>query len=297
MAEYLIQDTTLTGIADAVRAKTGKTDSILVSDMASEIANISTGVELNFEVVGGTTQPANPTENMIWVNTDTEITSWAFASKEPETIANGMVWFNIGVQSAISFNALKENKIQLCPNFVKQYIDDTWVGKEYKIYQDNSWAKYSLYLYNNGDICESVTGGYSAIGKGWDSGSPNEKAPAVTYNSDNVYMIESERYSGIFHTVNKIDLTLYKTLYFDGLMKHSQPNIASADVYCSLCIWSDIGTYASDNIAASILSDNLDKLRTLDVSNLNGEYYIGFRLLSVYQNGGSTVTMRQMWLE
>lgn len=43
MAEYLIQDTTLTGIADAIRGKTGETGAIPVPDMASKIDGIQTG--------------------------------------------------------------------------------------------------------------------------------------------------------------------------------------------------------------------------------------------------------------
>ena len=43
MSEYLIQDTTLTGIADAIREKTGGTVPVPVSDMAAQIAGISTG--------------------------------------------------------------------------------------------------------------------------------------------------------------------------------------------------------------------------------------------------------------
>lgn len=43
MAQYLIQDTTLTDIADAIRAKTGSSDEIRVSDMASQIESISAG--------------------------------------------------------------------------------------------------------------------------------------------------------------------------------------------------------------------------------------------------------------
>ena len=43
MAEYLIQDTTLTAIADAIRSKTGATDTIPVTDMANQIASITTG--------------------------------------------------------------------------------------------------------------------------------------------------------------------------------------------------------------------------------------------------------------
>lgn len=43
MAEYIIQDTTLMGIADSIRAKTGKTDSIPVPDMRSQIDSIPSG--------------------------------------------------------------------------------------------------------------------------------------------------------------------------------------------------------------------------------------------------------------
>ena len=43
MAEYLIQDTTLTAIADAIRSKTGATDTIPVTDMANQITSITTG--------------------------------------------------------------------------------------------------------------------------------------------------------------------------------------------------------------------------------------------------------------
>lgn len=43
MSEYLIQSETLTGIADAIRGKTGGTDPVAVSDMAAQIEGIETG--------------------------------------------------------------------------------------------------------------------------------------------------------------------------------------------------------------------------------------------------------------
>ena len=44
MAEYLIQDTTLTAIGDAIRAKEESSDPIPVSEIAARIAAIETGV-------------------------------------------------------------------------------------------------------------------------------------------------------------------------------------------------------------------------------------------------------------
>lgn len=47
MAEYLIKDTTLSDIADAIRAKDGTTDAIPVSDFASRISAIESGGGVN----------------------------------------------------------------------------------------------------------------------------------------------------------------------------------------------------------------------------------------------------------
>ena len=44
---------------------------------------------LGFEIVGGATRPTKPTQNMVWVNTDVEITSYAFSATDP--IADSLV--------------------------------------------------------------------------------------------------------------------------------------------------------------------------------------------------------------
>lgn len=44
------------------------------------------GAGLNFKVVGGTTAPSNPSENTIWVNTSTTISSWSFSSENPNLL-------------------------------------------------------------------------------------------------------------------------------------------------------------------------------------------------------------------
>lgn len=53
MSEYLIQGDTLTGIADAIRAKTGSTGTMMASEMAALIDSISSGID-GYEVTFGT---------------------------------------------------------------------------------------------------------------------------------------------------------------------------------------------------------------------------------------------------
>ena len=48
------------------------------------IFNESGGTSLNFKVIGGVTEPTNPKENTIWVNTDKKLTSWHFGAEEPD---------------------------------------------------------------------------------------------------------------------------------------------------------------------------------------------------------------------
>lgn len=41
---------------------------------------------LNFKVVGGTTQPSNPKENTIWINSSTAVDGWQFAKDDPNLL-------------------------------------------------------------------------------------------------------------------------------------------------------------------------------------------------------------------
>lgn len=47
MAKYSIEDTTLTGIGDAIRAKEGSAEAIPVPDIPSRIAAIQTGADVS----------------------------------------------------------------------------------------------------------------------------------------------------------------------------------------------------------------------------------------------------------
>lgn len=162
MSEYLIQGDTLTEIADSIRVKTQKTDAIMVSDFAEEIASISAGVELNFEVVGGTTEPSNPKENTIWLNTETGITKWVVATDNPYmskvelltsdiTIEEGyyMTQFNGVVAYETDSNWVHTGSVAIPDNTVSVTIPTRHVSTTSVVHWFSDGTAYNNYVLRN----------------------------------------------------------------------------------------------------------------------------------------------------
>lgn len=248
----------------------------------------SGGIPLNFTVVGGTSQPVSPKENTIWVNTDKDITGWAFSATEPSDLTEGMVWITTGISSAVEFNALKKNSIQVCPISAKQYVGGVWVDKVAKSYQGGSWQSWwNGELFVMGDEFTGATGGWIAMTDTVYTSSDIPMAPVVTTNSDNSVSLTNVNNScGVFRPKNKIDLTRYSRLYFDGLIQHNDGD------FNLLGIWTDFGTAYTDNLVAR-LDRSADSVRYIDVSGITGFHYLGF----LVRNQWGKITMRRMWLE
>lgn len=107
------------------------------------------GSSLNFKVVGGTSAPTSPSENTIWVNTSNDITGWAFSATAPAA-SEGLVWFAIGNNSPVAFNAIKKNGLWVYPGSCQQYVSGVWVIKTAKTYQSGSWKDWMYWLYDTG---------------------------------------------------------------------------------------------------------------------------------------------------
>lgn len=233
------------------------------------------GAALNFKVVGGTLAPENPSENTIWINTDAEITGWAFSASEPENPVDGDVWITIGTASMVAFNALKNNSIMVYPVTAKQHIDGAWVGVTAQSHQGGSWVDWIPYLYSPGNECEDLTGGWAA--RKWQMSSnagSAEQTFDIARNSDNLTFTKTGQVGAVMHTANKIDLTNVKNIHFKGEMYPG--NNGS---WAGFFVWPDLnGRYWNSNAAAQVLcSNNTTKSEfTLDVSTLDGNYYVGF---------------------
>lgn len=281
MAEYIIQDSTLTEIANAIRDKSGKNGVILVSDMSTEIASITSGGdELNFDVKAYVTKEAllaaTPAENTIGVITTTPITSWIFSETEPSNIEADMVWFIIDHTSNIEFNALNKNGIQIKPRRTKQIIDGVWTDVPTWIYQNSEWKEWinRLYLFKDGDTCDHVTGG-------WTTGISGKTLSVSSL--------------AIARTKNKIDFTDYKTLYIN-LAENNCP--ASSWQLISVTENSsttgDAGRetdYSARWLNSPTGWQTVGGMKTIDVSKLTGSYYVK---LSAY---ASTITATSIYME
>lgn len=242
------------------------------------IFNMDSGgnASFNFKIVGGTSAPSSASENTIWINTSTAITSWIFSTTQPSG-SSGMVWIKTGLYSMNAFNALKKNGIQIYPLNAYQYNGSSWVSKPIKIYQGGAWKTPEVYLYNYDKL------GYTwqSVGKAISSDSGGDPvAPTVTTSSSGVMNIDhtetydGDRYNtGIVYITQKIDFSQANTLTFNGVLTTNKEA-----KYCSrLCIWSNIGEYVSTNLVKEIQAE-VNGTVTLDVSTLTGSYYVGFSI-------------------
>lgn len=146
---------------------------------------------------------------------------------------------------------------------------------------------YATYLYNLGNTCDALTGGWQAIGKynrpidnGGTKGSPSAVNGAASLN------ISLDSSCGLVVTKNKVALNNYKTLTFKG----SVTTLGT----CNLCIYSYLtGDYMpSYSASAAIGTTGASVECSLDVSAITGSYYIGLAL-----ENANTIAMKQLYLE
>ena len=239
------------------------------------------GGGLNFKVVGGTTEPVSPSENMIWVNTDTPITGYEFSATNPSDPMEGMVWITVGASSTVAFNALKKNSIMVYPISAKQYASGAWVHKEVKIYQNGAWAKMVTYLYDNGNQCANLTGGWQGL---LNAGSTNSKI-TVPFNTDNVKISSgSGAHSGVLTTKTTVDLSQATILTLNMVERTGSPY---ARFYVSTKSNTHEGAVAGKDVGTTGAA-------SIDVSNLTGLYYVG---VYYYSASAGSCTFDEVYYE
>ena len=115
MAKYSIEDTTLTGIGDAIRAKEGSSGTIPVTQIASRISAIETGKDVS----------------SVTATADDGTTAYEFLSVSPSSRVYGLGGHNLTIIDD-DINLVEQNPALLGPEFSRQ------VGVSYMRYLGNS---------------------------------------------------------------------------------------------------------------------------------------------------------------
>lgn len=101
------------------------------------------GSQLNYEVVGGTTQPTSPNTNTIWIKTSTAIPSHCFSPYTQTKDVAGRVWMKTGSAGGVAFDALKDNDLTVNLLGATQCISGKYEQMEAYIYTSSAWTKFS----------------------------------------------------------------------------------------------------------------------------------------------------------
>lgn len=240
-----------------------------------------------------TNPPSNPQENDISIHTSVPINGWELSDKTLPigwAMGTGFVYIKgdfggsydyrntTGLNLAIpgNHNGTVYARLTSCI----QYNGSTWEKKDSWIYHGGTWHQFSSawdgHLFYYGDTYSAITGGWVArdIAHTTDQYGPYNAAPSIQTQSNGgvkVYMSNTDK-SGIWTTANKISLAGFNTLTFNGnLYDPNGWNRAQLDV------WSDFGTYSSENVVARLNATYNAGTYTLDISSLTGSYYIGVR--------------------
>ena len=242
------------------------------------------GAALNFKVVGNP-QPASPSENTIWVNTDAPITGYEFSAAEPIEPIEGMVWISTGTFSPVEFNALKKNGIQVYPTSVKQYVGGAWVDKIAKSYQGGEWVdwipEYALFWF--GDQFTDLTGGWHETEM---SGNAQHATVTTDDNMLNVTHPTSGYASCSLYCKNMIPIS------GKSVLKCNIASISGSGAF-EFCVGTSTNFRPNQAIAKTTITSTGEA--SIDVSSLSGSYYVYFYTYT--ENQARTYSVDKVWFE
>ncbi len=219
------------------------------------------GIELNYSVVGSMEEPGTPTQNMIWIQTETPIGRVFFGNDEPnETFMEGDVWIYTDINSNAAFNSLKIGNSYInmvYPLRVKQYISGSWVNETSMIYQNSEWREvFTKTLFSNGKDYEYVTGGWYAENDGTQL---VFTIPIVSSNSKKFYTNKKSVY-----------LTNHKAVTIEVNSTSEDTSTWCLGIFDKPVNGEDVEPVVKKEDAYMKAGEHV-----LDVSALSGRYYIG----------------------
>lgn len=197
MAKYAIEDTTLTGIADAIREKAETTEEIPVTEMRPKILGITSGGMYASIFITGLSETDTVTATL---GDKTKTAVWNSTKSRHEITGIG----DKGMWTVAATDGTRTK--------TQDVLIDAPADFEIEMPFDANY----LMLYDFGDECEDITGGWTS--SGYSSGTSGYTISAGTKNSDNLFVKPGgEKKLSVFGTANNILFSDY--VMFGAFMK------------------------------------------------------------------------------
>lgn len=216
-------------------------------------------------IVGGTSQPTNPSNNTIWINTSTNITSWIISANEPASPIEGMVWI-MHWKSTDKILTLSKSLI-INIGGAKQYISNAWVIVGGGVYTNNSWTNLRTYMYHEG-----------IFNPAWSWGEPTNPAMFVE-ESDHLTFNGNSSNRCYLKCLDRIDLTDVNVINFDyGNRRGGDAAWTTFGLTISYMNDSDYTTLYTEAVYTYTWTGQAAATErhvvSIDVSSIKGKYYI-----------------------
>lgn len=255
--------------------------------MGIGITNAGGGTSLNFTIKAYPTEEAlmasTPKANTIGIITENKITSWEFSAIEPSAPAEGMVWISVGTNSAVEFNALKKNAVQVYPISAKQYVDGAWVSVTAMSYQGGEWKNWILSIFKDGSLMDGCS---LQICSGTSSAKIEILGTDISYTSSSIAQ------GGGFYIDPTFDVTNFKTLYVDMTITLSGSSLWSVFGLASDPSWTDGGSHIDANTRVNGSVGRT--MYAIDISSLTGNKYFVY---NAYATGSADVKIHELRIE
>lgn len=250
-------------------------------------------------VYGGVSTPANPKEYDIFINTSTPLLGGEITPNvlsKPTWVAIDGIWYIGLTQGGIAgdYCPLVHNKrnghnFTGSPTQAWERINGQWWPMNAYMWHNSQWVQFSWSwdgeLFYQGNQYTEHTGGWTGMVRNA-SVSPSVSDPA----NPNLFSDANAVAGGTawFRTVNKVDMTNYKTLKWTGWGFGEN----SGGKYGAHCTVHD--NPSTDSGIISDVSFQNEGTYSMDISGISGAHYITFRAMG---SGAQRVSISKVWME
>lgn len=242
--------------------------------------NGGSGGDIKLTVFNGTTAPANPQDNYVWIKTTASLDDLLVCGKSwsPSNRA-GRIWLQYEDVTHSSYQWLLKKtanvfvSIPLCGCAIAN--GTTWTKLEAYLYYSGEWHQFSAsqyFIYHSGAATD-YTGGFEALAYKASTSGSTEKAPGMELGSTlKLSLTATNAYNmGAVFSKSPIDLTNWKTLTLDVEAVQVGGEYGGFDVSLTPAKQNKFAQTAKVSVANS-------GTVTLDVSGLSGNYYLALSL-------------------